>query len=345
MTYPVCVNARALGRRVTGVEQYAREVTPRLGIPLKLVGAGTAQGFLGHLWEQTVLPSQLHRHQLLWSPANTGPLNVSNQVLSLHDLSVIEHPEWFDRKFAGWYGWLLPRLASRVKVILTGSIYTQIRIQEAFRIGENKIRVAPCGVNPAFFRPCPPAEQARVRRKYGLGEAYILFLGSQEPRKNLKTLLQAWKRIERQVHPLQLVIAGSPGSTFRKDPGARPQPASNIHWTGYVDPADLPGMYSGARMFVWPSIYEGFGLPILEAMACGAPVIAGDSTATPEVVGRAGMLVDPRSVGELANAILTLIDDFDLRHELIQKGLDRAKIFTWERTARMVREAIEFAGD
>jgi glycosyltransferase involved in cell wall biosynthesis len=345
MTHPVCVNARSFGRRITGVERYAREVTPRLGIPLKLVGTGAAQGLLGHIWEQTVLPYQVHRHQLLWSPANTGPLNVSNQVLSLHDLSVIEHPEWFGQHFTSWYGWFLPRLAHKVKVIVTGSIYTLIRIQEALRIGETKIRVAPYGVDPASFHPCPPAEQARVRRKYGLGEAYILFLGSLEPRKNLKTLLEAWRVIERKVDPLQLVIAGSPNNSFRKDPGEVPIQASNIRWTGYVDQADLPGMYSGARLFVWPSIYEGFGLPVLEAMACGTPVIAGDSTATPEVVGRAGMLVDARSAGEIANAMLTLIDDPGLRHELIRKGLERAQIFTWERTARLVREAIEFAGE
>jgi glycosyltransferase involved in cell wall biosynthesis len=264
-------------------------------------------------------------------------------VLTIHDLCVIDHPEWFDPKFALWYRWLLPRLARQVKMIVTDSSYSRIRIQQVFRICESKIRQAPGGVDQRVFRPRSLAEQQRVHLKYGLPNAYILFVGTLEPRKNLSTLIRAWKHIRDQIQHLHLVIAGAPGRQFQNRETGRDVHDPSICWVGRVEDADLPALYSGALLFVWPSLYEGFGLPPLEAMACGTPVVAGDATALPEVIGEAGTLVPARSEEKLAAAVLNLAENEDLRREFIRKGFERVQSFTWERTASFVQEAIEVA--
>ena len=342
MGYQIVVNIRSLGRRVTGVERYTRAVTSQLGESVKLVGGSAAQGLRGHFWEQRTLPKLLGEGSILWSPANTGPVSVRNQVVTIHDLSVIDHPEWFDRRFAAWYGYFLPRLARNAKIVVTDSYHSMIRIQEVFRISKDKIIVAPCGVDRERFRPRASTEQDFVRKKYGLPEAYGLFVGTLEPRKNLHTLIRSWQRVKKMVAPLKLVIAGAGGGSFRRDLLSK-QVEENLEWVGYVEDRDLPALYSGARMFILPSIYEGFGLAALEAMACGAPVIAANSSALPEVVGKAGWLVDPNDEEEIAAAILTLWQDDEMRRDLVHRGHQRAALFSWERTGRRVMKAIEMA--
>ena len=198
MKAKILVNARSFGRRVTGVERYAREVTARLGNRIDLVGTSATQGFGGHCWEQIALPRRMNRGTILWSPANSGPLAVSDQVVTIHDLSVIDHPEWFERCFAAWYRFLLPRLAQRASVVITDSNYSKIRIQEGFRISEEKIIVAPCGVDVEKFRPQSESRHDLVRRKYALPKVYALYVGTLEPRKNLRRLLNAWAQVEEE---------------------------------------------------------------------------------------------------------------------------------------------------
>ena len=343
-TTRIAINARSLGHRTTGVERYTREVAARLDLPFRMIAAPRIQGVAGHLWEQFALPRYVRKEDILWSPANSGPLARPNQVLSIYDLSVIDHPEWFDPKYGAWYGWLLPRLVQQVKIILTTSIHSSIRIQQVLRICESKIRVAPGGVNRDVFRPRSKAEQGRVRRMYALPETYLLFVGSQQPRKNLGVLVQAWRYVHARHPRLHLVIAGAGGKQFPKIESGTAGDDPGIHWLGRVEDTDLPALYSGAHLFVWPSLYEGFGLPPLEAMACGVPVITSNTTCLPEVVGDAARLVSPRSVDQLAAAISDLTDDTRLREEYVRKGFNRVEAFTWERTASQVQEALELAG-
>lgn len=342
MEAQVLVNARAFGRRVTGVERYAREVTSRFGSKVSLLGTSAAQGFEGHWWEQTVLPKKAGRGTILWSPANCGPLAVTNQVVTIHDLSVIDHPEWFSRGFAAWYRFLLPRLARRASVVITDSHYSKIRIHETFRISVQKIFVAPCGVDLDKFRPQQANRLEFVRRKYGLPEAYALYVGSLEPRKNLRKLINAWERVEAEIHPLKFVVAGASGRSFREVQDYA-ESAKRIKFVGYVPDADLPALYSGARMYILPSLYEGFGLTVLEAMACGTPVIASSSTAIPEVVGQAGLLVNPLDEVAIGTAMVTLRREAGLHEDLVQRGLQRVKTYSWDRTAALVEQAIELA--
>ncbi len=331
----IAVNARFEGRRLSGVDRYASEVTGcldgqvRLVRPRRRVGAAR-----GHLWEQLVLPRLLDRDELLWSPANSGPIGVARQVITIHDLSPLEHPEWFSSTFVLWYRLMLPPLARRVRHILTVSECSRQSILRRLGAPPNKVTAVPNGVNVESFRPSDPRG---VRRKYGLGERYILFVGSIDPRKNLGRLLKAWRQVEEKAGAV-LVIAGGRNRVFRStevDEGT-----SQVKLLGYVPEEDLAGLYSGATFFVMPSLLEGFGLTVLEAMACGTPVLTSNAGALPEVADGAAVQVKATSVDEMRRGMRQLLTDECLREDLRQKGLRRASEFSWDRTARRVGQVL-----
>lgn len=331
MSDQVLVNARYLHHRVSGVQRYAHEVVSRLGQRVNLFSpkrGGT--GVFGHIWEQVILPLEIGKRNLLWSPANTGPLTTQNQVVTIHDLCVIDHPEWFDPKFSAWYRFLLPRLVERVIKVITDSDYSRERILELFSLQKDRVVAIPLGVDTRF-RPTPQEYIDVARSKYGIEKDYLAVIGSLQPRKNLTRLFQAWKQIHTNYKSLQLVVVGGTGHTFR-DAGFIELPRG-VNLTGYVKDTDLPMIYSGALAFVLPSLYEGFGLPLLEAMACGTPVICSNTTSLPEVVANAGILVDPYDPKAIAYGIQQMVEDHKLRNEFHQLGLKRAKQFTWEITS------------
>ncbi len=336
-------NLRSLNRRVTGVERYTAEVSSRLGGFLRPVSpARQLPPAAGHLWEQFVLPQRLHKGELLWSPANIGPLSVSNQVLTLHDTSVLEHPEWFHPLFARWYQAVLPRLVRRVRRILTVSEHSRGRILKLFNLPQEKVTVIPEGVNPNQFQPASLGDIQRVRQHYGIKGDYLFFLGTLEPRKNLSRMVEAWRLIQPEHEGTELIIAGSRASRFADVPSF--SGAKAVHSLGYVAETDLPALYSGASASLLASLTEGFGLTALEAMACGTPVIAARAGALPETVDGAGLLIDPLEVSAWARAMHELLADEDCRQEYRQRGLSRARQFTWDRTAQGVRQELEAAG-
>ncbi len=335
MSSEIVVNGRFEGRRFTGVERYASEVLRSLGGGIKTIKPGKpAAGLRGHAWEQFVLPRRLGENQVLWSPANTGPLTVSNQAVTIHDLSVLDHPEWFAPSFRLWYLVLLPRLAHTARVVLTVSEHSRRSIIRKFGLPEDKVVAIPNGVNLQRFHPSDPAP---VRARYELSRPYILFVGSLDPRKNLERLLQAWVRLP-EFKEVELVIAGSRGRIFR--PVSMYSYTRRTRFLGYVPDEDLPGLYSGAAFFIMPSLFEGFGLTVLEAMACGAPVITSYAGGLPEAAGDAAIQVDPTSVEGMAEAMRILLMDESMRSKLRQKGLDRACRFSWDRSARQIWEVL-----
>ena len=252
----VAVNARFLGRPITGVERYALEITRRLGDRVRLFHPRTALGgFRGHVWEQLRLP-QLVNGDVLWSPANTGPLAVLHQVVTVHDVSPLEHSEWFEPTFATWYRYLLPRLARRVSRVITVSRFSKSRIVHLLGVQDDRVVVIPSGVDTGL-RPQPQSEIDAVRRKHGLTDPYILTLSSLEPRKNLGRLLGAWRRASPALGGVSLVMAGDFRPTLRA-PRFDPLPP-RVRLIGAVDDRDLPALYSGALGFIVPSLYEGFG--------------------------------------------------------------------------------------
>jgi glycosyltransferase involved in cell wall biosynthesis len=280
---------------------------------------------------------------LLWSPNNTGPLAVSRQVCTMHDIIPVEHPEWFNARFSAWYQWLLPKLTQRVRHLIAVSEFTKQRLVERLGIRPEKITVVWNGVD-SQFRPRTAAEIDEVRDALGIrSQRYLLSLGSLEPRKNLRRLLGAWGKLRPELgdDDINLVVVGEKGSAqvFR-DASIRETP-EGVHFTGYARQEYLPALYSGALALVYPSLYEGFGLPPLEAMACGTPVITSNTTSLPEVTGGAALLVDPLSEDAIAEAIRCLVGDEQLRQALSAKSLAHASKFTWDKSAAQTWKVLE----
>jgi glycosyltransferase involved in cell wall biosynthesis len=330
----IVVNGRFLARRVTGVERYGHEILRCIGNELRIERAHR-QGLAGHLWEQLVLPSRLGSGSILWSPANTGPVWVREQALTIHDLSPLEHPEWFRASFATWYRLFLPVLARRVQKVFTPSEYVKQKVMRRF--GITNVIVTPNGVDRSVFHP--GARQAR----FDLPERYLLFVGTLEPRKNVSLLLQAWNEVRDVLPDVWLVVVGAGGNVFR--PAHLLPSIQQVRFLGYVDDQTLAGLYAQATLFVLPSQEEGFGLPALEAMACGTPVVVSDGGALPEVVGDAGLTFKlheaERATGtdparQLATMIAQCLGDEHLRRALSEMGLSRAGQFSWQATADLV---------
>jgi glycosyltransferase involved in cell wall biosynthesis len=319
------------------VERYAREVTRRLPPETRLAQPGrSARGLAGHLWEQTVLPGLVGADRL-WSPANTGPLAVERQVVTIHDVLVLEHPEWYPRGFVLWYRVMLPRLARRARRVMTVSEESRGRLLRILGLDPQRVALAPGGVDLDQFHPLEPERQAEIRRRLRLPERYLLFIGGLEPRKNQLRLAQAWAQVSGFFPDVELVLAGGPG---KPSEGGQAGPGQRNRNLGYVDEADLAGLYAGAEAFLYPSLDEGFGLPVLEAMACGTPVIASSAGAIPSVAGGAALLVDPYDVDLIAQAICQVLTDPNCHAELRARGLVRAALFSWDATAHAVLEAL-----
>jgi len=329
MTLAPCVNLRTLGYGLTGVQRYLLSLLPHMPSELNALKPPRAlQGIKGHIWEQIYLPGQLRR-RLLWSPGNTGPIVVSRQVLTVHDAATLDHPEWFERKFALWYNALLPLLVRKVRAIITVSQFSKERITQSTRVEPERVHVISNGVEPRF-RPTDPKTVEQVTRKFDLNNPYILFVGSLEPRKNLKMLLEAWQL--GGFDGATLAVVGASGYLFQRLPFD--SMLAGVRMLGRVEDEVLPALYSGAAGFVYPSIYEGFGLPPLEAMACGCPVAVSDIPAHREVCANAAIYFDPFSPEDLSSKLESLLRlDDPSRASLAEGGLHRAASHSWERAA------------
>jgi glycosyltransferase involved in cell wall biosynthesis len=264
-------------------------------------------------------------------------------VATIHDLSFEHLPETFKRRSRVQLRLTVRRTARTATRILVPSEYTRRDIIETYAVATERVDVTPLAA-PAHFAPVrDERELRRVRELYRIEGDYILTVGSIQPRKNLARLVNAYSLLRRarsQAKLPKLVLVGNRawlyGETLRviKEQGIE---ALTV-LTGYVPETDLPALYSGALCFVYPSYFEGFGLPPLEAMQCGAPVIVGNKTSLPEVVGDAGLLVDPFDVEALAQALASLIDDESLRANLSAEGIKQARRFSWRETARLTLE-------
>ena len=328
MTRNIVINGRFLSRRITGVERHGREIVHLFRDNYRLETT-RINGVVGHIWEQFVLPTKIKSESILWSPANTGPLSIRNQALTIHDLSTLEHPEWFKKSFAAWYRLYLPLLAKQVRIIFAPSEHVRKNVMRRFKV--NHVLVTPNGVDTNIFHP------NILLNTYEFSKKYILFVGSIQPRKNLESLMRAWHEIKDEFKDTWLVVAGETGHVFR---GVKFLGDERIRFLNYVTEHDLPGLYANAKLFVLPSFDEGFGLPALEAMACGVPVLVSNGGALPETVGDAGLVFDLAKPHDLAISIKNILSDNNLQTTLKDKGLAHAKTFSWRTTAELIWTAL-----
>ncbi|OGL12223.1 MAG: hypothetical protein A3I14_01835 [Candidatus Rokubacteria bacterium RIFCSPLOWO2_02_FULL_73_56] len=353
----VCFDARGLGGNLTGAgkafvcllrrlrEDYPRHeyvlLAPRASGPWRLPRQ--------LLWEQVELPWRARRARadVLHVTAGTsapvvrcGPL-----VMTVHDLAPTRHPEFLPGARSRWYwGRFVPLTARLADRVIVPSLATQRDLVELAGVRAERIRVIPFA--PPLDVAGPPAAGAveRVRRAHGLPARYVLYVGTIDRRKDYGTLLEALARLDPALH---LVVAGTliEGRTDFRARVARLGLGGRVRTLGYVPDADLPALYRGAAAFVYPSLYEGFGLPVLEAMACGTPVVSYNTTSLPEVAGSAAILLDPPvGAGALADALTRAAGDAATREALIARGLAQAGRFDWRRTAALTMEVYESLG-
>jgi glycosyltransferase involved in cell wall biosynthesis len=264
-------------------------------------------------------------------------------TVTVHDLSFVRFPGFFSPKQRLWHRAIDPRrLLRSSRTVVAVSEHTKTDVVESFGIAADRVQVVTPAAGPEY-RPRDAREREEARRKYGLPENFFLFLGTVEPRKNVAGLITAF---EKMTGPTALVIAGGmgwrSGEALRK---AKSSPAGDrIKFIDYVDDADRPALYSAARVFVYPSFYEGFGMPPVEAMACGTPVVTSRTSSLPEVVGVAGLLIDPHDPSELAEAMSAAWGDEPLRRRLTEYGIEQSKKFSWERSAGRLDEILRGKG-
>ena len=262
-------------------------------------------------------------------------LSHTRSVFTLHDLTALTFPSAHTQLNRRFLQLMLPHFLRDADLVIADSSSTQYDALRLYHLPPERVRMVHLGV-AARFQPVPPEIQNQVRARYHLPERFILAVGTLEPRKNLITLLEAYHALRAANSAVSLVIAGGRG--WHSEPFFDKLRAlgleHSVQLPGRVPDEDLPALYSLAEVFAFPSLYEGFGLPVLEAMACGTPVVSSDTSSLPEVVGSAGLLLPPDDVFRWKEALARLTTDAALRAELRQRGLRQAAPFTWENTAR-----------
>lgn len=330
---PIALNGRVTTRvTVTGVERWATELLPRLKarrpsgyVVLTPTARANSRVAAGQAWEQFALPARAARLRapLVFSPANLSPLLWPRNVLLIHDAAPFRVPGSYSRAYGSWHRSLGAACARRAVATVTVSEFSKRELVELLDLHPDDVLVLHGGVGSQFR---PDADLERVRAKLGLDRPYVLTIGTDDRRKNLVALQESARRLDR--FGVDLVRAGDARPHF-----SQTRSIAGLRSLGYVDEADLPGLYAGAAAFVLPSLYEGLGLPCLEAMACGVPVVAADRAALPETCGDAALLVDPDNQIAIAEAVCSVVTDERLHARLREAGLRRAATRTWDKAA------------
>ncbi len=317
------------------------------GLALKRSRLPTSRPVVRIFWEQMVQPFALRKERvdLLHALAFVTPLlSPCPAVVTIYDLSFLLYPESFQR-FKRFYLGLFTHLSARkARRIIAISESTKRDVVRLMGVPPEKVEVVYCGIDDAFH-PLAEDQVAAFRSKRGLPDRFILFVGTIEPRKNVTRLIEAFSNLHTctlahlptcRLANLKLVIGGAKG-WFYEDVFARVEELGlegEVVFPGYIPVSELPLWYNAAELFVYPSLYEGFGLPLLEAMACGTPVVTANTSSLPEVVGEAGLMVDPSDVDGLAEAMRQVLGDEALRQQMRERGLKRAKNFSWTKIAQ-----------
>jgi glycosyltransferase involved in cell wall biosynthesis len=343
----VYINGKFLSQKLSGVQRYAAEICKELTSPVKIACApdhfnkttyqlpqeldllGTSAGII---WEQHKLPRYLNSKDkpLLLSLCNVAPLLYENKITCLHDIAFERHPQFFSKKFVLYYRWLIPRLLKSSRHIITVSEFSKREISSFYDIDPGNISVVP---NASSFVPIQGSEQSNVHPR-----PYFLFVGSLDPRKNLLFLLQAFH--EANLEDTDLIIVGAGHASFAVNPEIkRFRNIENIVFTGYISDAELRNYYAGAIALINPSLYEGFGLPIAEALSMNTPVLASAIEAFEEVGGTDVVYFCPTKRDDLSNLIKTFSAAAPLR------SAAKGNQITWKTSAAVIDNIIHRFND
>lgn len=370
------INGRSLFRQLTGVQLYAMEITRALcakenedvrftvfagregrssndiELPVSPSFFPAGGSLSGVVWEQGFLRRMTRKAgtDILFSPANMAPLNPPvPSVVTIHDLAFLLFPGYFSHAFARYYRAAIPRISQQAAAIITDSTSTKNDLLEHLKLSPDKVSVVPLGVSARFRHRLPVDKLEEVRLRYRLPAKFFLSIASLEPRKNLRILIRAYRLLPLELrNEIGLVLTGTGGRIFA-DAGVTQEISrlddGRVVTTGYVPLDDLVAIYRLAETLVYPSLYEGFGLPVLEAMASSTPVITSNRSSLPEVAGSAAILVNPEQVEEIAAAMELVASDSGTRNLLIERGKKRSSQFTWEASAEKTIEIIKSAAD
>jgi glycosyltransferase involved in cell wall biosynthesis len=288
-----------------------------------------------HIWEQFTLPRLAKKYNvdLLHSPANLAPiLYKGKSVVHIHDLCFVVNPQWYSFSFRTLYNLVIPRLARRAAKVITNSNNSRNDLLQYCNLEADKVSQVYWAVDDLFLESI---KDTAVPHDVGLDD-YILYVGSLEPRKNIGTLLEAYEQM-RSSNPsikTKLVLIGGESHVFADVRLKVKNYVEDVYFKGFVNDQMLLSFYKNARLFVYPSLYEGFGLPPLEAMASGIPVVTSITSSIPEVVGNAALMVSPYDVKQLSDTMNRALTDEELRAVMVKRGLEQVKKFNWYRVAR-----------
>jgi glycosyltransferase involved in cell wall biosynthesis len=351
------------GYRQTGVSRYIAELVAALpaalpdddlllyarrgeqippGVRLVPAPGRTVDPLARIVWETVALPvlTRRGRLDLFHGTVNTlPPFLPCPAIVTVHDLALLRWPEQVPRRRHAFLSRAIPRAVRQARWVIAVSEATKQDVVRTFGIPPERVLVTPLGVD-ARFRPAEPGRLAAFRERHGLSDPYLLWVGTLEPRKNLPRLLEAFAQLGSEI-PHRLVLVGPEGWRTGELAATLERLAlgDRVRFTGFVSNEVLPLWYAPADLFLFPSLYEGFGLPILEAMACGTPVVTSNVSSMPEVGGDAACYADPESADAIAAAIRRVLNDPELRATMRARGLERAAGFTWARTADLTAAA------
>jgi glycosyltransferase involved in cell wall biosynthesis len=349
----VCINGKFLLQQLTGVQRFATELLKKIEFynpeicvllppngtkklssfkPKNIIEIGFSNNFL--IWEQVELPFYLFKknNPLLLNFTGLGPIFYSNKIITIHDLSFWINPNWFSKSYSFYYKIFTPISAKNSKRIFTVSEFSKNEISRLLKINTRHINVlynAPFNIN-----------KKSISREIRSNERpFFLTVSSLDPRKNLISLIKAFKELDLDI---ELKIVGSPNNRiFSKQNVGSSEVPSNIYFTGYLKDKDLINLYQTALGFIYPSLYEGFGLPPVEAMSYGCPVITSNRTSLPEVCNDAALYIDPLDIEDIKSSIIKIYKDEGLRNSLVKKGFYNIERFSWDKSAKTVLKLVK----
>ncbi len=302
----------------------------------------------GLKWHLNVLKDlKSHKPDLFFAPTSyiipsLAPKSLK-VIITVHDLVAFLFPASHNAKAVLIERLTLRRAIKKAARIFVVSENTQKDLLKRFKYPHSHIHLVPCAPSDFFREPVKPEEIAKFKAKYKLPEQFILAVGTLEPRKNFGTLIKSFVLIKAKLPHSKLVIVGKKGWKYShiEDKLKEFKLENEVIFPGYLDGEDLKKMYAAATVFVFPSLYEGFGIPPLEAMACGCPVVSSNVASLPEVVGDAGILIEPKNARKIADSVISLIENDQIRNMLIERGLRRAEKFSWQKSAEAALAVFE----